>query len=138
MFSKIMIPVDLGHLDQLRRGLDVAADLARHYGATLVFAGVTSDTPGALGHNPAEYAARLETFAAAEAESHGITATAMALTSNDPRIDLDKTLIKAAEDIAADLVVMASHVPNLTDYIWPSNGGKLAAHAKISVLIVRG
>ena len=38
----------------------------------------------------------------------------------------------------ADLVVMQSHVPGLMDYIWPSNGGKVAGHAKCSVLVVRG
>ncbi|MDK3018526.1 universal stress protein [Pseudodonghicola flavimaris] len=138
MFSKIMIPVDLAHLPSLRRALDVAADLAAHYGATLIYAAVTADTPGALGHTPAEFAKRLESFAASEADAHGIATEALALTSNDPRIDLDRTLIRAADEISADLVVMASHIPNLTDYIWPSNGGTIAAHAKISVMIVRG
>jgi hypothetical protein len=32
---------------------------------------------------------------------------------------------------------MASHVPGLTEYVWPSNGGKLAGHAKASVFVVR-
>lgn len=138
MFSKIMMPVDLAHLGPLRRALDVAADLATHYGATVVYAGVTAQTPGALGHNPKEFSAKLDAFVAEESRAHGITAEALALTSHDPRIDLDRTLIKALEEIGADLVVMASHIPNLTDYIWPSNGGALAAHAKTSVMIVRG
>ena len=40
--------------------------------------------------------------------------------------------------LGADLVVMATHVPNLTDYIWASHGGHLASHAKASVFLVRG
>ena len=45
---------------------------------------------------------------------------------------------EAAEELGADLVVMATHVPNLTDYIWASHGGHLASHAKASVFLVRG
>lgn len=138
MFSKIMTPVDLAHLDGLRRALDCAADLAGHYGAGLVYVGVTTQTPGALGHNPAEYAARLQAFAAEQAQAHGIVASAHAMASHDPSIDLDDTLFKAIDETGADLVVMASHIPKLTDYLWPSNGGKLAAHAKVSVMVVRG
>jgi len=138
VFSKIMAPVDLAHLDKLRRAIDCAADLAGHYGADLVYVGVTAETPGALGHNPAEYAARLEAFAAEQAEAHGIIASAHAMAAHDPTTDLDDALFRAIDDIGADLVVMQSHVPNLTDYIWPSNGGKLAAHAKVSVMVVRG
>jgi nucleotide-binding universal stress UspA family protein len=59
------------------------------------------------------------------------------LTSHDPAADLDPTLLKAVEETGADLVVMASHVPGLTDYIWPSNGGTVARRAKVSVMVVR-
>lgn len=138
MFSKIMVPVDLAHLAGLRRALDCAADLASHYGADLVYVGVTAETPGALGHNPAEYAEQLGAFAAEQAKTNGITATAHAMAAHDPTTDLDDNLFKAIDETGADLVVMQSHIPNLTDYIWPSNGGKLASHAKVSVMVVRG
>lgn len=132
-----MTPVDLAHLGGLQRALDCAADLAGHYGADLVYVGVTAETPGPLGHNPAEYAKRLEAFAAEQAKAHGIVATVHAMAAHDPTTDLDDNLFKAIEETGADLVVMQSHIPNLTDYIWPSNGGKLAAHAKVSVMVVR-
>ena len=133
-----MTPVDLAHLDKLQRALDCAADLASHYGADLVYVGVTAETPGALGHNPEEYATRLKEFAARQAEAHGLVASAHAIAAHDPTTDLDDALFKAIDETGADLVVMQSHVPNLVDYIWPSNGGKLSAHAKVSVLVVRG
>jgi len=41
------------------------------------------------------------------------------------------------EEAGADLVVMASHVPNVTDYIWPSHGGWVAEHSDASVFVVR-
>jgi len=51
---------------------------------------------------------------------------------------VDDALLKASRDTGADLVVMASHMPSVLDYIWPSNGGKIAEHAKCSVMVVRG
>ena len=45
--------------------------------------------------------------------------------------------VKAVEDTGADLVIMASHKPGLAEYFWPSNGGKLASHSGVSVLLVR-
>lgn len=138
MFSNIMIPVDLAHADKLGHALKCAADLAGLYGATVTYVGVSAATPSSVAHSPQEFAEKLKAFAETEAGKHGHKATAHAMTSHDPSTDLDPTLLKAVDETGADLVVMASHVPNITDYIWPSNGGTIATHAKVSVLVVRG
>lgn len=132
-----MVPVDLAHADRLEKALTCAADVAKHYGATVIYVAVSSALPGAVAHTPQEFAEKLSAFAEAQAKSHGITTEAHAETSHDPTTDLDPTLLKAVDAVQADLVVMASHVPNITDYIWPSNGGTVAGHAKVSVLVVR-
>lgn len=137
MFKRIMVPVDLAHAGQLEKALKCAADLAAHYGATAVYVGVSAATPSSVAHTPEEFAQKLESFAKAEAEARGIATEGHAALSHDPRIDLDSTLLKAVSATQADLVVMASHIPNLTDYIWPSNGGTIASHAPVSVLVVR-
>ena len=137
MFKRIMVPVDLAHADKLSRALRCAADLAKHYGATVVYVGVAAATPGSVAHTPAEFKEKMDAFAASQGESAGITTEAVALTSHDPSVDLDPTLIKAVDDTGSDLVVMASHIPNLSDYIWPSNGGTVARKAKVSVMVVR-
>tara|TARA_R110000751_G_scaffold4231_31_gene20777 strand:+ start:705 stop:1103 length:399 start_codon:yes stop_codon:yes gene_type:complete len=132
-----MTPVDLAHLERLRKSLDVAAGLARQNDAPVTYVAVTSPEPGSVAHNPEEFAAKLKAFAQSEAQSHGIATDSKALVSHDPGVDLDKTLLKAVDEIGADLVVMQSHVPNLADYLWPSNGGAIAAHSKASVFVVR-
>lgn len=137
MFNRIMVPVDLAHSDKLDRALRCAADLAQHYSATVVYVGVAAATPGSVAHNPKEFAEKMGAFAASQGETHGVATDSLALTSHDPTTDLDPTLLKAVEDTKADLVVMASHIPNLTDYFWPSNGGTIAARAKVSVMVVR-
>lgn len=137
MFNRIMTPVDLGHIDKLGRALDCAADLAKHYQLPITYVGVTSSAPDALAHNPEEYKQKLQSFVDGESKKHGIEATAYAIVVNDPATEIDYELIHAVDDINADLVVMASHLPSAVEYFWPSNGGEVARHAKCSVMLVR-
>lgn len=137
MFKRIMAPVDLAHVERLGRALNCAADLARHYRVPVTFVGVTAATPGQLAHTPEEFARKLDTFATGMAETHGITAEAHPVLSNDPTTELDDALLGAIDETGADLVVMATHVPDVVDHVWPSNGGSLAGHARCSVMLVR-
>lgn len=137
MFRKIMVPVDLAHVNHLQPTLEVAADLGKHYSVPVAYVGVTAETPTAMAHNPVEFATRMEAFSAEQAKRHAIVAEGYGYPSHDPAIDLDKTLLKAIGEIGADLVVMASHIPNLADHLWPSHGGSLASHARVSVFVVR-
>jgi len=137
MFQRIMVPVDLNHTDMLGKALRVAADLARHYGATACYVGVTASTPSRIAHTPKEYAHKLESFAQEQAGAYGHNATSHAIVSHDPAVDLEAALERAIDETHSDLVVMASHVPGLKDRLWPSNGGVLAGHARASVLVVR-
>ncbi len=137
MFSKILVPVDLGHLDRLRKALAVAAAEARAHGAPVVYMGVTEETPGAVARTPEEYGDKLAAFAAEQASEHGIEAEAMAIMSTDPAAEINKLILKAVKDSGADLVVMASHPPRMLDWILPSHGGHVAEHADVSVFVIR-
>ena len=137
MYKKILVPVDLAHLERLEKALQSAADLARHYGAGLCYVGVTANTPGPVAHNPQEFAAKLEAFARSQGEAHGCPVSTRAYGSHDPAVDLADKILEAVEAEGADLVVMASHVPGLPDHLFASNAGKLATHAAISVFVIR-
>lgn len=137
MFKRIMAPVDLAHVGTLGKALEVTGDLASRHGIPVTYVGVTSAAPSALGHTPEEYSERLQKFSATQAELHGIETAALMVVSHDPTTDVDDALMKAVGDTGADLVVMASHIPGLADHLWPSNGGKIAAHAAVSVFVVR-
>ena len=137
MYQKIMIPVDLAHLQQLEKALKTAADLARLYRIPVCYVGIASAAPSAIAHNPAEFTQMLQDFAGTQSEKHGHHAESKAVVSHDPAADLNDSLMKAASEIGADLIVLASHVPGLTDYVWPSHGGRLASHSHASVFVVR-
>lgn len=138
MFSRIMVPVDLAHLDRLERALTSAAELSRLWRCPVVYVGVTTQQPSEIAHTPEEFDQRLQGWAAEEASRRGVhAASARSYASHDPAVDLDDTLIRAIEEIGADLVVIGSHRPGLTEHVFASNAGYLAAHAPVSVMVVR-
>jgi nucleotide-binding universal stress UspA family protein len=137
MYNAIMIPVDLAHVDQLTKALKTGADLAKVYSARLVAVGVTGSAPSEVAHNPVEYAQKLAAFAADQSARLGVAVEAKAVTSHDPAVDIDDTLEKAADEIGADLVVMASHIPGMMEYVIASRAGYLASHSSRSVFVVR-
>ena len=137
MFKRMMVPVDLEHADQLEKSLDCAADMAKKYGVPVCYVGVASEQPGSVSRTPAEFDDKLRAFAGQQASKHGHEATSHMFVAHDLVTDVDDILLKAVHEVGADLVVMASHTPTAADYIWPSNGGKVAAHSDASVFLVR-
>lgn len=137
MYRHILVPVDLAHKPSLNKAVTVAADLAKHYGATLDFVAVTSSAPGAVASNPDAFANALEMFAGEEGKMHGIEIKATAVTTPDPAVELNSVLDREIHEHDADLVVMASHVPGFANYVFASNAGYLASHTDISVMVVR-
>ena len=138
MFKKILSPIDLTHVEQLEKALTITSDLARSYGAEICFVGVTGSTPGSLAHSPEEYKARLARFADEQSQKTGITTNSYMIVSNDPAVELNDELEAAIAEVGADLVVMATHPPGISDYFWSGHGAHMAAHSDVSVMLVRG
>jgi nucleotide-binding universal stress UspA family protein len=137
MYTKIMVPVDLAHAERLDKAITTAVDLAKHYGIAICFVAVTAETPTEVAHTPREFADKLKAFGARQAQAHGLEIDTAAFPSHDPAVDLDRTLIMAAHQCGADLIVMASHVPGLVDHIFASHAGAVASYADVSVFVVR-
>ena len=47
-------------------------------------------------------------------------------------------IITAADRLEVDAIVMASHTPELSDYLLGPNAARVVRHAKQSVFVVRG
>jgi len=129
--------VDLVHADKLAVALDTAANLGKLYKIPVLYVGVTASTPGPLGHNPEEYGEKLKAFADDQGVRHGIATDSKVVVSHDPAVDLDDKLVETVHETGSNLVVMATHIPNVGDHFWPSNGGRLATHTDASVFLVR-
>jgi nucleotide-binding universal stress UspA family protein len=48
-----------------------------------------------------------------------------------------REILKAADAIKADLIVMGSHRPELKDYLLGPNAARVVRHAPCSVMVVR-
>ena len=48
-----------------------------------------------------------------------------------------KTILEVAEEKSAELIIVASHQPDLQDYFLGSTAAKVVRHATCSVLVVR-
>ncbi|MEL6774794.1 MAG: universal stress protein [Pseudomonadota bacterium] len=137
MFTRILVPIDLAHLEALSKATHAASVLANAAGARLVFLGVTPSVPTAIAASPQEFEAKLQAFAREQSTAHGVPAQAKVIVTGDPTTDVDRRIITAAEEVGADLVVMQTHMPAAADFLWQSRGEYVATHAPFSVMLVR-
>jgi len=139
MYRKILVPVDMTHLDKLSRALDTAIDIGKHYGASICYVAVTNSTPSGAAHNPKELANKLAAFAKEQGQSHGIVTESKVMSTADTAVELDDRLLDAIKDTGSDLVVMASHAPGIGDklHILHSNGSNIVKHSDVSVFVIR-
>ncbi len=137
MYRKIMVPVDLAQIETIEPTLETVADLARHYNAEVCYVGVTSTAPGSVARTPEEFGKKLEAFAQKRHQVHGQPVSTLTIATADPVADVDDRLIRAIDEVGADLVVMPTHLPKHIDIIMPSHGGKVATHTDVSVFLVR-
>ena len=137
MYRKILVPVDLAHLDSLERPLQVASDLGRHYETEICYISVTQSAPSSVAKSPEDYEQKLETFANEQAKTHGRPVSVKVVVSADPAVELDKKLIHAIDELGVDLVVMGTHHHGKHDIIMPSNGSHVAKETDASIFLVR-
>lgn len=137
MYGKILVPVDLSHITELKKALDTAADLAKQYNAEVIYVSVTANMPTPEGRNLAEFTQKLEAFAAEERERHGRPTAAHAVESHDPAIELERILLSTASQLGIDLIVMATHAPGLFEGLRTHHGAHLASQTSASIFLVR-
>ncbi|MEJ2603111.1 MAG: universal stress protein [Gammaproteobacteria bacterium] len=136
-YHKIMVPVDLAHVASLEKALRTAADLATHYRIPVCYVSVTGKREKLTDAEADAFQEALESFALDQAERHGFEATASACVRDEAAPDVRETLMRILEESGADLVVMASHIPDVDDRMFASNAAYVAASAPVTVMVVR-
>jgi nucleotide-binding universal stress UspA family protein len=141
MYNTILVPIDLRQESSWRTALPIAIDQARRYGARLHLMTVVPDITLTLAaaHIPEEAnrrvvedaKPRLEAFAQEHLPADIQAEVAVRQGS------VYGELLEQARKIDADLIVMASHRPELRDYLIGPNAARVVRHAPCSVLVVR-
>lgn len=142
MFTSILLPVDLNHEASWTTALPMAAELARRDGATLHILGVQPDfgMTAVAGYFPADFQEKalrhlsddLATFAREQPLDGVAVETHVGLGHAAEQI------VQAGERVGADLIVMASHQPDMMrSLLVGSVADKVVHAAHASVLVVR-
>ena len=131
MFKHILVPVDLDHLDTSAKAMEVARGIARAEGAALTVISVQPMIAEQTDATHPDYEARLKAYV--EGLEGGPRARAELRIGGS----VSGEIRYAAQELAADLIVMASHDPRITDYLIGSNAAHVALHTPCSVLVVR-
>ncbi|WP_026380991.1 universal stress protein [Afifella pfennigii] len=131
MVRRILLPIDLDHVASWEKSVETAVDLARHYQAELVVLSVFPEMEADFTQFPQHHIPAVEAFRRRHIPPDVKSRAVHRLGTVARGI---RTAI-AQEDI--DLVIMASHNPNLGDYVMGSNAANVVLHSPCSVLVVR-
>ncbi len=141
MFKDILMPIDLGDVESSRKAVSTAIGLGRTEGARLhllcVVPGysmsiVSQYFPAGFEEKSlAEATRQLDDFIAKNIPAE---TTSRAIVANGT---VYEEILKAARETKCDLIVMASHRPELKDYLLGPNAARVVRHATCSVLVVR-
>jgi len=139
MYKKIMVPVDLQHVEKIDKSLSTAADLAQAWDATVCYVAVAGRVPNRVAPSPEKFEVEMNMFAREQGERFGIETEYRVVSSVDVPVELDDKLLGAIDEVGADLVVMASHVPDVPDklHLMSSNAAWIVRHSEVSVFVVR-
>ena len=140
MYHRIVLAVDLAEPAAEPKGLKEALELATASGGELKLVNVQPMLPATfMEYVPADFDAAQESRARAALEAiaakiePGVVKLSTSVTSGG----VYHELLREAQDFGADLIVVGSHRPVMSDYLLGSNAKTIVRHAQCSVLVVR-
>ncbi len=140
MYRKILLAVDLADDSSEPKGLKEALELIELSSGALRLVYVQPMLPATfLEYVPADFDAEQERRA-----QESLTALASRIALPPARLSSSVAsggvyheLLREAAEWGADLIVVGSHRPVMSDYLLGSNAKTIVAHAPCSVLVVR-
>ena len=140
MFKNFLVAVDLEHDTHIDGLLRVASDMANAQGAKVHLLHVIGAAPAVVSQFlPESY----ETMASGKVEKDlGALAAKVDLAEGTAAISVRfghvyQEILAYANKIGADLIIVASHKPNVGDYLLGTTAARVVRHATCSVFVVR-
>lgn len=142
MYSSILLAIDLNDDPGAHRVAEAAFRLARDHGAALHVINVIPDFGMSI---VGSYFSADQTRKMVENERKKLETWAAAEIPEGIQYDLTvikghvyDNILKTANRIGADVIVLGAHKPELEDYLLGPNAARVVRHAKQSVFVVRG
>jgi universal stress protein F len=140
MFHRIILAVDLADPTVHPKGLDQALELATQSGGDLRLVNVQPLLAATfMEYVPADFDEEQEKRAksALDAIAAKLTLPKERVTAASLSGGVYHELLRDATEWGADLIVVGSHRPVMSDYLLGSNAKTIVRHAQCSVLVVR-
>lgn len=139
MYSSILVPVDLDEPSSWEKSVLVGLALAQAFGARITLATVVPDNVAgrqsqwsAIG-----YRRLLDTATARLGSLAAELAVDMNLETRVGSGPIAKGIIELADAVEADLIVLASHRPEMKDWLIGAIASRVVRYAPCSVMVVR-
>jgi nucleotide-binding universal stress UspA family protein len=139
-FKAILVPVDISEPETARPALERAVDLAYASEGSIRLVYVRSILPVTyMEFVPPDFDDKQQTECEQKlaALAAGVPLPANRVSSVVRMGSVYNEVLKEADRLAADLVVVGSHRPTMSMYLLGSNAATIVRHAKCSVLVVR-
>lgn len=149
MYDHILVPIDIQHRSSWERVLPAAVQAAKESGSKLH---VLTVVPELFAGVDWRYAIRGEQHGSIDYDRNELMNQAKERVQElvgqhvPDEVDTEvlvrhgtvyEQILEAAEEVQANLIVMASHRPSLKDYLLGPNAARVVRHARCSVQIVR-
>jgi nucleotide-binding universal stress UspA family protein len=140
MYKRIILAVDLGETPAPPKGLAEALELAKAGGGDLRLVNVQPVVPATfMEYVPADFDAE-QTKRAQQSLDEILAEIDLPANRKSGAAragGIYHELLQEASDWDADLIVVGSHRPVMSDYLLGSNAKTIVRHAQCSVLVVR-
>ena len=141
VFKSILLPVDLASEASWKRPLKLAIELARIDGAKLHVISVLPDfgksIVGSYFDKDFEGAALMDMSGQLKAWVTRNVPDGIEAKAHLAHGSIYDEIMRLADKLDCDAIVMAAHRPELRDYLLGPNAARVVRHAKQSVLVVR-
>ena len=136
MYKTILVPIDMANVEKAPSMIDIAKSQINIDGQIILLSVIEPIPSWVTASLPEDIMGRsrqtaFETLNSI-AKTAGIEAT-IEVKTGQPY----KSILVAARETDTELIIVASHTPEIQDYLLGSTAAKVVRHAKCSVLVTR-
>ena len=141
MFKDILLPVDLGNRESQEKAVSAAIETAKAFGSNLHVMTIVPDFGMSIvsGFFPVDFEEKA--LSEANKQLHAFADQVIPEGIHVQHIvghgTIYEEILNFANEHKIDLIIMASHRPELQDYLLGPNAARVVRHAACSVLVVR-
>lgn len=135
-YQSILIPIDVSHPEMASAIFEQAQKLLQPVGKITVVH-VLPDIPSYVATELPDGVLLMTAQSAEKAIKKIVETAKIDAATKILKGQTSQAILAAGEEVKADLIIVASHRPGLSDYLLGSTAARVVRHAQCSVLVIR-